>query len=173
VAIDTAADWTEEQHASRGVARLNRAIVRAISRRDGGWPLRRFMVASDRLLYRISRGKWSMSATSRMPSLMLLVTRPAGGVVAVPLQYLIIEDEMFIIGTNWCRPKHPLWSKWLLKYPECRINVKGREEDRRATLITGAERAALWPKIVHKSAYFDECERRTGRQPRVYRLEAI
>jgi deazaflavin-dependent oxidoreductase (nitroreductase family) len=171
--IDTAADWTEREHASGGLARLNRAVVRSISRRDRGRPLRRLMVASDRLLYRISRGRWSLSATSRMPSLMLLVARPAGGTAAIPLQYLVIDGHTYVVGTNWCRPKHPLWSGWLLKHPECGVNIRGAADRRVASLMEGEERAAVWPKIVHKSAYFDECEQRTGRRPRVFRLDPI
>jgi deazaflavin-dependent oxidoreductase (nitroreductase family) len=112
-----------------------------------------------------------MSDSARMPSLMLLVTRPSGGTVVIPLQYLVIDGQKYIVGTNWCRPKHPLWSSWLRKHPECRINIKGREDRCVASLLEGADRAAVWPRIVCKSTYFDECERRTGRQPRVFRLD--
>jgi deazaflavin-dependent oxidoreductase (nitroreductase family) len=171
--IETPTNWTEQQHARRGVIGLIRRLVRSISYRDSARPVRRLLVAYDRALYRLTRGRLSSTGFSRFPSLMLILTRPSGETVKVPLQYLPIDGNAYIVGTNWGRPNHPLWSGWLLKNPECRVNIKGREDARRASLIEGADRAALWPKIVHKSPYYDECERRTGRQPRVFRLDVV
>jgi deazaflavin-dependent oxidoreductase (nitroreductase family) len=171
--IDTPTNWTETQHARRGVTGLIRRIVRSISHRDSARPVRRMLVAYDRVLYKLTRGRLSSAGFSRFPSLMLILRRPNGETVRIPLQYLPIDGDAYIVGTNWCRPKHPLWSAWLLRNPSCRVNIKGRESSRRAVLLEGADHAAIWPKIVHKSPYYDECERRTGRQPRVFRLDAI
>jgi deazaflavin-dependent oxidoreductase (nitroreductase family) len=135
--------------------------------------VRRLLVAYDRALYRLTGGRLSSTGFSRFPSLMLILTRPNGETVRVPLQYLPIDGSAYIVGTNWCRPKHPLWSGWLLKNPECLVNIRGREDRRRASLLEGSDRLAVWPKIVHKSPYYDECERLTGRQPRVFRLDPI
>jgi deazaflavin-dependent oxidoreductase (nitroreductase family) len=148
-------------------------VVRSISHKDSARPVRRLLVAYDRALYRLTRGRLSSARFSRFPSLMLIVTRPSGEPVRVPLQYLPIDGDAYIVGTNWGRPTHPLWSGWLLKTPDCRVNIRGREDARRAALLDGADRAAIWPKIVHKSPYYDECERRTGRQPRVFRLDPV
>ena len=169
--IETPANWTEQQHARRGVIGLIGRVVRSNSYRDSARPVRRILVAYDRALYRLTRGRLSSPGFSRIPSLMLILTRPSGDTVTVPLQYLSIDGSAYIVGTNWCRPNHPQWSGRLLKNPDCRVNIKGREDGRRALLLEDADRAAIWPKIVNKFPYYDECERRTGRQPRVFRLD--
>ncbi len=115
----------------------------------------------------------SSAGFSRIPSLMLILTRPSGEALRVPLQYLPIDGKVYIVGTNWGRPTHPLWSGRLLKKPDCRVNIRGREDARRAAMLDDVERAAIWPKIVRMSPYYDECERRTGRQPRVFRLDRV
>lgn len=171
--IDTPANWTEQQHARGGVTGLIRRIVRSTSHRDSARPVRRLLVAYDRALYRLTGGRLSSAGFSRFPSLMLMVARADGETVRVPLQYLPIDGSAYIVGTNWGRPNHPLWSGRLLKNPDCRVNIKGREDARRAVLIEGADRAAIWPKIIHKSPYYDQCEQRTGRQPRVFRLDPV
>ena len=172
-AIETPSNWTEQQHSRRGVIALISRAVRSISYRDSAWPVRRLLVAYDRALYRLTRGRLSNAGFSRFPTLMLILTRPSGETVTIPLQYLPIDGSDYIVGTNWCRPKHPLWSGWLLKTPDCRVNIRGHEDARRAALLDEADRAAIWPKIAHKSPYYDECERRTGRQPRVFRLDLV
>jgi deazaflavin-dependent oxidoreductase (nitroreductase family) len=130
-------------------------------------------VAADRLLYRMTGGEWSITAVSRIPSLMLVVTRPDGDTAAVPLQYVDIDGSLYVVGTNWCRPNHPLWSSWLTRNPVCAVNIGGSERRCRALRLDGAERSAIWPKILHKSPYYDECERRARRQPRLFRLDPI
>ena len=146
--IETPTNWTEQQHARRGIIGLIGRAVRSISYRDSARPVRRSLVAYDRALYRLTRGRWSSARFSRVPSLMLIVARPSGETVRVPLQYLLIDGSAYIVGTNWGRPTHPLWSSWLMKQPVCRVNIRGREDARRASLLDGADRAAIL-SLIH------------------------
>jgi deazaflavin-dependent oxidoreductase (nitroreductase family) len=173
VTIDFPPGWTESEHARMGVAGSARKLIVSICDRPNAWPIRRLSVLTDRALYRLTGGRWSITAVSRIPSLMLMVTKPSGETAAVPLQFVLIGDHVYVVGTNWCRPKHPLWSSWLSRNPECIINVTGREWHCRATLVEGVERAELWPELLYRSAYYGECERRSQRVPRVFRLERI
>ena len=106
--IETPTNWTEQQHARGGVIASISRVVRSISYRDSARPLRRLLVAYDRALYRLTRGRLSNAGFSGFPTLMLILTRPSGETVRVPLQYLPIDGNAYIVGTNWCRPKHPL-----------------------------------------------------------------
>ncbi|WP_233152725.1 nitroreductase/quinone reductase family protein [Mycobacterium sp. NS-7484] len=126
---------------------------------------------SDRLLYRVTGGKWTTTAVSRIPSLTLLVTRRDGETAVVPLQYVSIDGSVYVIGTNWGRPKHPLWTGWLLRDSDCTINVQGREQRCSATPVEGPERGGVWQRIVEISPYYGQCQQRAQRELRIFRLD--
>ncbi|MGH3725616.1 MAG: nitroreductase/quinone reductase family protein [Mycobacterium sp.] len=126
---------------------------------------------ADRVLYRLSGGRWTITAVSRIPSLTLLVTNGRGEDVVVPLQYLMIDGNLYIVGTNWSRPNHPVWSSWLMKRPHCRVNIGGQESSRAAMLMQGIDRDRVWVRILEEAPYQANCERKANRQPRVFRLD--
>jgi hypothetical protein len=100
-----------------------------------------------------------------------MVSNSRGITVVVPLQYIAVGEHRYIVGTNWSRPNHPLWSSWLIKRPQCRINIDGTEFDCHATLMREAARDFVWSQILARSPYQADCERKSGRQPRVFRLD--
>ncbi|RIR15835.1 nitroreductase/quinone reductase family protein [Mycobacteroides abscessus] len=166
--MNSSADTSQERGGLVGVIR--RAVL-AVGHHDLAAPIRRSSVVADRLLYRIGGGRWTITAVSRIPSLTLLVTNARGEGVVVPLQYLAIDSDLYIVGTNWSRPNHPLWSSWLMKRPQCRVNIGGRESSRTAILMLGEDRDRVWARILREAPYQANCERKANRQPRVFRLD--
>lgn len=156
-----------------GIVGLIRRAVLAVGHHDRAAPIRRASVAADRALFRFTRGRWTVTAVSRIPALTLMVSNPRGAIVVVPLQYIAIDQQRYIVGTNWSRPNHPLWSAWLIKRPECRVNIGGDEFDCRATLLLDDARDFVWTQILRGSPYQANCERKSGRQPRVFRLDPV
>lgn len=150
---------------------IRRAVL-SVGHHDRAAPIRRSSVVADRVLYRLTKGRWTITAVSRIPAITLLVTNARGEEVVVPLQYLMIDGKRYIIGTNWSRPNHPLWTSWLTKRPDCRVNIGGREESCTATLLQGSERDIVWSQILAVSPYHAEVERKADRQPRVFRLDS-
>ncbi|MUM19853.1 hypothetical protein BI330_23800 [Mycobacterium sp. CBMA 623] len=149
---------------------IRRAVL-AVGHHDFAAPIRRSSVVADRMLYRIGGGRWTITAVSRIPSLTLLVINGREEDVVVPLQYLTIDGDLYVVGTNWSRPNHPLWSSWLMKRPHCRVNIGGQESSRTATLLQGADRDSVWERILEEAPYQANCERKANRQPRVFRLD--
>lgn len=164
-------DWAESTHARAGVFRLFRSIVRAVGMRRIAAPIRWLTISSDRLLYRQTGGRWSTSAMARIPSLTLLLRRPGRDLMAVPLQYTCVDGQIYVAGTNWGRPNHPLWTVWLCRDGECAVNLRGYERRCTARLVEGADRRAIWPAITRKTPYLEQCQRRCGREIRIFRLE--
>ncbi|MGW4098843.1 nitroreductase family deazaflavin-dependent oxidoreductase [Mycobacterium sp. NPDC004974] len=145
--------------------------VRAMGHSERAWPVRRMTVASDRLLYRLTGGRWTTTSVSRIPSLTLLVTRSNGDRAVVPLQYVSIDGGIYVIGTNWGQPKHPLWTGWLLRNSDCAINVSGRERGCTAVHVEDAERDEIWQRVLHISPYYGQCQDRAQRELRIFRLD--
>jgi deazaflavin-dependent oxidoreductase (nitroreductase family) len=161
----------EERHRQRGgVARLVRSTIFAIGHHKIAFPLRRMVVAADRLLYRRTGGKWSVLAGSRIPSLTLLISRPNGGTAVVPLRFVRIDGHIYVVGSNWGRRNHPLWTNWLKSNGDCTINIKGREAHSHARLVDGAERLALWPQIVAAAPDNAQYERTARRELRIFQV---
>jgi deazaflavin-dependent oxidoreductase (nitroreductase family) len=145
--------------------------VRAVGHKRFAGPLRRSITAIDRGLYRITRGRYLSSAMARIESLVLLVDSPKGIPFVVPLQYVVVDSAVVVIGTNWGRATHPRWTRWLIDDPRCVVNIRGQETPARAEFVDGADREELWPKIVDSSAYYGRVERISGRRLRVFRLQ--
>jgi F420H(2)-dependent quinone reductase len=162
----------ESSPARGGLVGVVRRLVLAVGHHDLAAPIRRSSVALDRVLFKFTAGRWTVTAVSRIPALTLLVRNARGVEIVVPLQYHEIAGERYIVGTNWSRPTHPLWSAWLLARPECRVNIAGVESDCRAVLMSGEERRRAWDAVVKISSFHADIERRSGRQPRVFRLDA-
>lgn len=148
-----------------------RKAVLSVGHHNLAAPIRRSSVIADRVLYRLAGGRWTITAVSRIPSLTLLVTNGRGEEVVVPLQYLMIDGAVYVVGTNWSRPKHPLWSSWLMKRPACRVNIGGSERACMAEPLQGADRDVIWVRILQLSPYHADVERKSQRQPRVFRLD--
>jgi deazaflavin-dependent oxidoreductase (nitroreductase family) len=150
---------------------LGPRIVRAIGHKRFAGPVRRSIIAIDRGLYRVTGGRYLSSGMARIASLVLLVDSPQGAAFVVPLQYVVVDSEVIVIGTYWGRPAHPRWTRWLIDDPRCVVNIRGGERPARAELVDGADRERLWPKIIDASAYYGRCERISGRRLRVFRLK--
>ncbi len=148
---------------------IRRAVL-SVGHHNLAAPIRRSSVIADRVLYRLAGGRWTITAVSRIPSLTLLVINGRGEEVVVPLQYLMIDGAVYVVGTNWSRPNHPLWSSWLIKRPACRVNIGGSERVCMAEPLRGVDRDVIWARILQLSPYHADVERKAQRQPRVFKL---
>ncbi|WP_336623491.1 nitroreductase/quinone reductase family protein [Mycolicibacterium neoaurum] len=155
-----------------GLVGVVRRMVLAVGHHDLAAPIRRSSVALDRVLFKLTAGRWTVTGVSRIPALTLLVRNARGEQTVIPLQYHEIDGSRYIVGTNWSRPTHPLWSAWLLARPECRVNITGAETECRAVLMTGEDRQRIWDAVVKISPFHADIERKSGRQPRVFRLDS-
>jgi deazaflavin-dependent oxidoreductase (nitroreductase family) len=153
------------------------SVISRFARRVGGsrvfsW-IGRAYVPLDRLLGRVSRGRFVALGQRDLPSLLITTTgRSTGKPRTNPLLYAPDGDGLVVIGSNWGQAHHPAWSSNLLAKPAATVVVRGEKFEVRARLVEGEERARLrglllkiWP------GYATYETRAQGRTLRIFRLE--
>lgn len=124
----------------------------------------------DRVLRRLARS--TLLSGGPLPTLVLTSTGARTGLPRdVPLVCRPEPDgALLVVGSNFGQDRHPAWSANLLKTPEARVGFGGREFGVTAVLLTGAERAAVWPGLIEQWPVYDRYTDRAGRELRVFRL---
>ena len=119
-------------------------------------------------------GKWRVMAGFRKPVPTLLldhVGRKSGREFTVPLLYLDAGADLVVVGSQGGLAKHPQWYLNLCERPETTVQVRAERRAVRARTAVGAERAALWPRLVELYADFDTYQSWTEREIPVVVLE--
>jgi len=153
------------------------SALSSFARRVGGTRMfslvGRAYVPLDRLIGRLSRGRFVALGQRDLPCLLITTTgRTTGKPRTNPLLYVPDGDGLVVIGSNWGQAHHPGWSANLLANPDATVTLNGEQFDVRARLTEGAERERLrglllkvWP------AYAAYEQRADGRQLRIFRLD--
>ncbi len=147
----------------------------ALARRLGEqkWPahLRPVVMAFDRALHRISGGRVMTTAFSGQKGLTLISTGARSGLRReTPVRYVPDGDSVLVAGTDRGQPNHPAWTANLLEHPDAQANIGGTIRSVRARLLEGTERDEAWGRMLAVRPAFDGFVKRSGRQPRVFRL---
>jgi deazaflavin-dependent oxidoreductase (nitroreductase family) len=132
----------------------------------------RLLTPVDRRIHQLTGGRWSVTGSKQLPSLLITTTgRKSGLPRTQPLLYVIDGDAYVVIGSNWGQAHHPAWTANLLAHPAARLTVDGREVDVRASLATGAERERLWQLLLTVwPPYATYARRAENREIRIFRL---
>ena len=129
------------------------------------------IVGTDKVLYRLTKGRFTLVGVAGMPSLILTVTgRKTGTPREVALLYVPDGKDILLVGSNWGGPEHPVWTVNLMANPDASVNIKGRSHNVHAKLLTGQERTAVWPHLTKTWPAYDSYQSRTNRELRVFRL---
>ncbi|MCP2336274.1 nitroreductase/quinone reductase family protein [Actinomadura rupiterrae] len=125
----------------------------------------------DRALHRISGGR-ILLGQALVPSLLLTTTGAKSGLRReVPLACRPEEDGTWlVVGSNFGREKHPAWTANLMKNPAAEVSFRGRTTKVTAHLLTDAERAEAWPRLIQVWPVYDRYVERAGRELRIFRL---
>jgi deazaflavin-dependent oxidoreductase (nitroreductase family) len=125
----------------------------------------------DRVLHKLSGGRL-ISSSAMVPSLMLHVRGAKSGQLRqTPLATVPIEDSWYIVGSNFGRESHPVWTVNLRANPDASITFKGKPYDVMATLLSESEKAAVWPQLTKIWPNYDVYVERSQRDLRVFRLD--
>jgi deazaflavin-dependent oxidoreductase (nitroreductase family) len=152
-------------------------VISSLARRLGGRPwfirIARSLVPLDRLLGRLTRGRFVALNMRTVPSLMITtIGRKSGQRRANPLVYAPDGDAFVVIGSNWGQKRHPAWSSNLLANPLATVTLDGADIPVRARLVHGEERQRLHGRLCEIWPGYAEYERTAGgRELRVFRLE--
>lgn len=156
---------------------MGMSVLSTLARRYGNkkWfaAVGRAYVPIDRLLGRLTRGRFVALGMKDVPSLLITTTgRRSGEPRTNPLLYAPDGDAFIVIGSNWGQQHHPAWSGNLLADPTATVTVDGREIPVRARLVKGPERDRLRTLLLQTwPAYAAYETRAEGRHLRIFRLE--
>lgn len=146
-------------------------LVQQLSQRAWVCELALGLTAVERAALRITNGRRSISGILGVP-LVLLWTRGArtGRWRSVPVIYTRHRGAHLVLGSNGGRHHHPQWTENLLHEARAAITLDGSTAPVRARLLTGSERAALWPLAVETWPPYQTYTRKSGRELRMFRL---
>lgn len=125
----------------------------------------------DRMLHRVSRGRWTMS--QRLVPILVLTTsgRRSGHPRPVPLACSPQQDGTFVVvGSNFGRTDHPAWTDNLLHQPRATLTFGRQELCVEAHLLNPNETKAIWPSLLKVWPPYGAYQDRSGRNLRVFRL---
>lgn len=137
----------------------------------------RFMGANvaarlDPVIFRLSGGRFTSSGKPTLPMLSLTTTgRRSGQKRTVQLAYVVDGDDWLVVASNFGQQHHPAWRHNLDADPDASILVDdGREVAVRATVLSDAEKARHWDRIVGVVPQMAVYPTLTDRNIRVFRL---
>ncbi|UDF13152.1 nitroreductase family deazaflavin-dependent oxidoreductase [Antiquaquibacter oligotrophicus] len=152
--------------------RTVRAMTAALMRSPVRHVLRPVITPVDRALFRVSGGRWKLSAPM-IPSLVLFVTGAKSGIRReIPLMCFPQHDgSWFIAGSNFGSERHPAWSTNLIANPDAEVHYRRSLQPVRARLLSAQEREAVWPELEVQWPHYRDYEKTAHRDIRIFHLE--
>jgi len=153
------------------VNRTVRAATAALMRSPVRHLLRPLITPLDRLLFRLSRGRWKLSAPM-IPSLTLFSTGARSGLRReTPLMCFPQADGSWLVaGSNFGSTRHPAWSSNLIANPEAQVHYRRELVPVLARLLDPAETEVVWPELERQWPHYRDYEKTAHRSIRVFRL---
>jgi deazaflavin-dependent oxidoreductase (nitroreductase family) len=135
---------------------------------------KRVVPPADLRLYRLTRGRFSLTGMGGMPILLLTTTtRSSGEPRVAPLIYVGDRDAYHVVGSNWGGPRHPGWALNLLAQPTAVVEVRGERRTVAARLLAGPEREAAWSRFIRLWPPYANYARTAGRELPVFELRPV
>lgn len=120
---------------------------------------------------------WDASAgggKGLVPTLLLTTTgRKSGKRLTLPLIFGRSGDDYVVVASKGGAPAHPAWYLNLAAHPEVEVQVKADKFKAHAHTAQGAERSALWRKMVEIYSPYEQYQQRTERQIPVVVLKRV
>ena len=122
-------------------------------------------------IYRISGGRL-MAKVAQAPVLLLTTTgRKSGQPRTAPVCYLRDGERFVVIGSNAGNERPPAWALNLLAHPDAHVEVRKERRPVTARVAQAGERDDLWRRMNELYSGFDDYEKRTDRDIKVFVLE--
>ncbi|MGH9092856.1 MAG: nitroreductase/quinone reductase family protein [Acidimicrobiales bacterium] len=124
-------------------------------------------------LYRLTGGlvgHWSPLG----PMLLLTTTgRRSGEPRTTALLYMADGDDFLVVGSNGGRDRPPAWLLNLEASPLATVQTGRRRHAVAAEVLRGADRAAIWPRLVDHYSGWDHYRHLTDRDIPAVRLRPL
>ena len=131
------------------------------------WFSRHYLPPVDRLFFRLSGGRTSLTAlVSGLPIVNLTTIGAKSGlprtVPLVGLRDLEHAGCYAVIASNWGQAKHPSWYYNIKANPTVTCTIEGKTNSYLATEATGAEYDRFWGYAVESYVGFPKYKARAG-----------
>jgi len=134
----------------------------------------RLMSVANVWLFRASRGRLGAKFLGGAPVLLLTTKgRKSGEPRTAPVLYLRDGERLVVVASKGGFSHHPAWYLNLAASPDVEVEIGDTRERRRARVVSGAEKEALWPKLVAMYRDFQQYQDRTERDIPVVVLEKV
>ncbi|MEV4634249.1 nitroreductase family deazaflavin-dependent oxidoreductase [Rhodococcus coprophilus] len=129
------------------------------------------IIAVDKTIQRLTRGKFTLLKIGGLPSLALTVRgRKSGEPRTTPLLCVPHDGGWLVVGSNWGHPKPPAWALNLSEADEASVLYEGEQTQVSVRIAEGDERARLWSVLVTTWPNYDLYAQRTDRTLPVFVL---
>lgn len=146
---------------------LHRLVQKAAEIIPMSWIRPRALVRIDREMFRLSRGRTTLSAwISGLPIIMLTTTGARSGQArTLPVLALPEDDRLVLIASNFGLPTNPSWYYNLRAQPHVMITWQGTSVEMCARELSGAERQRYVDLGVQAYPWWEQYHRRAA--PRI------
>jgi deazaflavin-dependent oxidoreductase (nitroreductase family) len=158
----------------RDANRFHRSMRRLAATRPMSWFFARTLMPTDRLVYRLTKGRSTLAEqTAGLPVVMLTTTGArTGRARTVPVLGIEDDESVIVPGTNYAQERTPAWTYNLRANPDVAVAVKGKERELAAReIVEEAEREACWSKGAAVYPGFLQYRSRLSRTAPIFRLE--
>lgn len=130
------------------------------------------ITAMDKLLSRITRGRWSFVRIAGLTSLMLTVVGRKSGVPrTTPVLCVPYRTGYLIAGSNFGGPTQPVWVLNIRAASTVTIGIDGTQRTAVPREVEGPEREEAWTHMLGTWPNYAKYAERTGRTIPVFYLE--
>ncbi|MGH2961470.1 MAG: nitroreductase family deazaflavin-dependent oxidoreductase [Solirubrobacterales bacterium] len=146
----------EHDYEQAGVFR--RMVRRTAATRPMAWIYARIQQRIDSSVFRLTRGRTTVSSWVSGLQLVMLTTTGAktGRRRTLPVLGLVEGEEIVVIASNYGRRSNPAWYHNLRAHPRASVTVDGATRDVEALELTGEERerhfqrgVEVYPGFLH------------------------
>ena len=124
------------------------------------------------MIFRATNGRLTANAGG-MPVLMLTTTGRRSGKAHVAMLTSPYQDgeKVLVVASYGGNDRHPAWFLNLRDRPDVDVVMQGRSGPMRARILTPAEKAEIWPRVIEKYSGYAAYQQRTVRDIPLVMLE--
>ncbi len=138
------------------------------------WVLHRQLARLNKVVFRRTRGRWGGTFLGSPVLLLDHVGRRSGEARTNPLIYLDDDPDLVVVASKGGTDSHPAWFHNLMAMTSTEVELPGGVRRAvRPRVATGAERTALWPRLVALYGPYEAYASYTEREIPVIVLEPM
>lgn len=130
------------------------------------------ITALDKLIHRLTGGRFGLLTLAGLPQVMLTVPGRKSGIPrTTPLLCVPHAGGWLIAGSNFGAPKPPLWVGNLRAAPGATVGFKGKQYDATVRELLGDDRERAWAVMLRTWPNYAHYQENTDRLIPVFELQ--